>query len=530
MNSQNIPTALLTLQNVFNSYMTASLDHMNIEQKKAHFFAAKVALLRLIDESTKYSGVNLNGLDIVIEQLTKFWDSISQSEPSCFIHDQIEDKSMDVQYVFLDTETTGLNRDNNDEVLEIAIVGLSGETLLNTLVRPIHRKTWSDAQAIHGITPDDVASAPTWAELLPQIAAICEGKTVVIYNATFDMSFFPERFFAAAECAMQRFAELNDDGGSHRWVGLEIAATASGYGSTGTYHRALEDAKACRHIWLFGIPELEKRYPKVINPYARAVWERVGGSCGGNCVNVFDENLINEDGKPSPIEFVFSDLFANELRYVSVGCRVDLWTRQDIEYINAYRQDAEYGCGKIAELAKHENPTLTSLMHLGHPAWMVVTARYGDGFSFVTHVDRDKIIHRGIKINVDEFTTSFEYSDINEDIYKCFISNKTHMGVTGIGTLEQFTKVEEQISTICQKKNGRYYKSQAKAAKFAIIFCPYNRTYSNITSLKSKGYKVITFEKALEYFGLLDMWNCKGHAAFENGIKSICSQAIGVKS
>lgn len=106
-----------------------------------------------------------------------------------------------------------------------------------------------------------------------------------------------------------------------------------------------------------------------------------------------------------------------------------------------------------------------------------------------------------------DITSSVEYSPIDEDIYKCFISNKTGM-CDEIGTWEQFQNVEKQIEKICQANNGKYYKSKAKTAKFAIIFDPAARTLSNVTILRSKGYKVTTFEKTLEHFVLTDMWDC----------------------
>lgn len=43
--------------------------------------------------------------------------------------------------IFIDTETTGLNKDGTDEVLEIAIVDSDGMTLLDTLVRPVRHAT-----------------------------------------------------------------------------------------------------------------------------------------------------------------------------------------------------------------------------------------------------------------------------------------------------------------------------------------------------------------------------------------------------
>jgi DNA polymerase-3 subunit epsilon len=89
------------------------------------------------------------------------------------------------QYVVLDTETSGL--DKNDVVLQIAIVDLDGNGLLNSLIKPTKRKRISpDATAIHGIRMSDLVNAPVFAVLVPQIEEIISAKTVLIYNAEFD--------------------------------------------------------------------------------------------------------------------------------------------------------------------------------------------------------------------------------------------------------------------------------------------------------------------------------------------------------
>ena len=88
-----------------------------------------------------------------------------------------------------------------------------------------------------------------------------------------------------------------------------------------------------------------------------------------------------------------------------------------------------------------------------------------------------------------------------------------------IGTWEQFKVVEKRIARLCQENNGKYYKTKAKTAKFAIIFDPNAKVYSNVTGLRQMGYKVTTFEKALEYFGLSDLWDCKKMAYHEYELK-----------
>ena len=111
--------------------------------------------------------------------------------------------------VYLDTETTGLSPPG-DEILEIGILDDQGRALIDSLVRPVNHRTWPGAQAIHGISPADVANAPTLDELRPGIIETVKGREVVTYNALFDSRFLPVELEHAAEikCCMLPFAEV----------------------------------------------------------------------------------------------------------------------------------------------------------------------------------------------------------------------------------------------------------------------------------------------------------------------------------
>lgn len=86
--------------------------------------------------------------------------------------------------VILDTETTDLY----GYVVEIAVVdAATGETLLDTLVNP--QEPISDgARWVHGITDEQVADAPLWADVLPRLLEVTAGRTILAYNAEFDHS------------------------------------------------------------------------------------------------------------------------------------------------------------------------------------------------------------------------------------------------------------------------------------------------------------------------------------------------------
>lgn len=157
--------------------------------------------------------------------------------------------------IYLDTETTGLAA-GRDEVLQIGIVDDSGAVLMNTLIKPVRNTTWPEAQDIHGITPQMVASAPTLDEVLPTLTDIVRGQYVVIYNANFDCAFLPivGEVAASVECCMLRFAEWygawSDWHESYTWQKLSTAAKCVDH-ALDQAHDAVADSLACRAVWRY---------------------------------------------------------------------------------------------------------------------------------------------------------------------------------------------------------------------------------------------------------------------------------------
>ncbi|HEV2107620.1 MAG TPA: 3'-5' exonuclease [Thermomicrobiales bacterium] len=162
-----------------------------------------------------------------------------------------------VETVYLDTETTGIS--DSAEIVEVAVVDGTGATVLHTLVKARHPIP-AAAMAIHGISDDDVAGAPTWEDVHGSLCDVLEGRVVVVYNAEFDarmISMCGERHALAAptaawHCAMHAYAAfLGLPGrrpGDYRLHKLD-AAVASFGGEPGG-HRALGDALACRFVVL----------------------------------------------------------------------------------------------------------------------------------------------------------------------------------------------------------------------------------------------------------------------------------------
>jgi hypothetical protein len=86
--------------------------------------------------------------------------------------------------LILDTETTGLEED--DQIVEIAIINTTGQTVFTSLVKPTIPIPYG-ATNIHGITDSDVADAPAWPDLDAQIFDLLKrAPAIAIYNAEYD--------------------------------------------------------------------------------------------------------------------------------------------------------------------------------------------------------------------------------------------------------------------------------------------------------------------------------------------------------
>jgi DNA polymerase-3 subunit epsilon len=79
--------------------------------------------------------------------------------------------------LILDTETTGLD----GYLVALAIIDTNGDTLFESLVNP-ECPIEDGAQQVHGLSNEDVATAPTWREICEQVGAILNGRYVITYN------------------------------------------------------------------------------------------------------------------------------------------------------------------------------------------------------------------------------------------------------------------------------------------------------------------------------------------------------------
>ena len=97
----------------------------------------------------------------------------------------------------LDTETTGLDHENGDKIVEIGIVELNN--YLDTgnyshfYINP-DRKSDPRAERIHGLSTDFLSDKPKFADIADKLINFIGNSKIIIHNAPFDLGFLNAEF------------------------------------------------------------------------------------------------------------------------------------------------------------------------------------------------------------------------------------------------------------------------------------------------------------------------------------------------
>jgi DNA polymerase III epsilon subunit-like protein len=150
--------------------------------------------------------------------------------------------------LIVDTETVGTG--STVEIVEIAFGSASGEIVFQSLVRPV----FNALPRVSGqgrFDKKELASAPYWTDIWPQVSRLVRNQLLIAYNAGFD-----RRALAAAcerhqhqtqergwRCAMQLVKQVAGVKKS-----LPLAEACALYGLPGGTHRAAADVEATYHL------------------------------------------------------------------------------------------------------------------------------------------------------------------------------------------------------------------------------------------------------------------------------------------
>ncbi|WP_114971880.1 3'-5' exonuclease [Rhodoferax ferrireducens] len=171
-----------------------------------------------------------------------------------------------LSYTVFDTETTGLEPSQGDEIIQIGATRIvNGRLLRNETIDQLidpRRRLKPESMAIHGITDDMVRGQPTIDQVLPTFHEFCEDTVLVAHNAAFDMRFLQLKetstglvFSHPVLDTLLLSAVIHPNQESHR---LEAIAERLGVSVIGR-HTALGDAIVTGEIFLRMIPLLAEQ-------------------------------------------------------------------------------------------------------------------------------------------------------------------------------------------------------------------------------------------------------------------------------
>ena len=156
-----------------------------------------------------------------------------------------------MDFAAIDFETATSQRNS---ACSVAIVQVRNGEICDsyyTLLRPPDMRFYPFNISIHGIHPEDVADAPTFAEAWPEMRKKLEGRIVVAHNASFDMGVLraslagchlPKPCFSYC-CTVKISQRAWPDLANHK-----LDTMGEFLHARFRHHDALEDAKICAMI------------------------------------------------------------------------------------------------------------------------------------------------------------------------------------------------------------------------------------------------------------------------------------------
>ena len=159
-------------------------------------------------------------------------------------------------FTAFDTETTGLNPQKGDRLLEIGAVRFSTDGVLATysqLINPC-RPIPCEATRINRITQDMVKDCPTEEAVLPEFISFIGTSVLVAHNASFDVKFVNHALASSNFSRLRN--QVEDTVGISRSLFPELERHSLQFLARhfkinpGNAHRAADDARVCMEVLL----------------------------------------------------------------------------------------------------------------------------------------------------------------------------------------------------------------------------------------------------------------------------------------
>jgi len=162
--------------------------------------------------------------------------------------------------IVLDTETTGLEPAEGHRIIEVACLELSGRRAtgrhFHRFVNP-ERAVDFGATQVHGLTAEDLADKPKFADIADEFLEFVEGCELLIHNAPFDVAFLNAELARIGRPKVESVCTVADTlamaRDMHPGKKNSLDALCERYSvdhSRRTLHGALLDAQLLADVWV----------------------------------------------------------------------------------------------------------------------------------------------------------------------------------------------------------------------------------------------------------------------------------------
>lgn len=154
-------------------------------------------------------------------------------------------------FVAIDFETANNDRRSACAVGMAVVRNGAVAEVYSSLIRPPSICSWDKYSYLHGITPESVQDAPTFADIYPEIQRRCDGRIIAAHNTAFDMTVlsrctdhygFPS-LSGRSICTLRLAQALMPDLPNH-----QLNTLAERCGIPLKHHEAQSDAIACAEL------------------------------------------------------------------------------------------------------------------------------------------------------------------------------------------------------------------------------------------------------------------------------------------
>ncbi len=160
----------------------------------------------------------------------------------------------------LDTETTGLDPEAGHRIIEVACLELLGRRPtgrhFHRYVNP-ERAIDAAASQVHGLTAEDLADKPRFADIAEELLEFVAGAELLIHNAPFDVAFLDTELGLTGRARIDTVCTVTDTLAMarelHPGKKNSLDALCERYTvdhSKRTLHGALLDAQLLAEVWL----------------------------------------------------------------------------------------------------------------------------------------------------------------------------------------------------------------------------------------------------------------------------------------